>query len=40
MRALRRIQAVSLRVGPHWLLCVFLGAYVAMQMTAPAIVIG
>jgi hypothetical protein len=40
MRALRRIQAVSLRVGPQWFLCVFLGAYVAMQMTAPAVVLG
>jgi len=34
MRTLRRIQAVSLSVGPQWFLCVFLGAYVAMQLAA------
>lgn len=40
MQTLRRIQAVSVRVAPHWLLCVFLGGYVAMQMAAPALVVG
>ncbi len=35
MRTLRRIQAVSLRVAPQWFLCVFLGAYVTMQVAAP-----
>ncbi|MEZ6028473.1 MAG: hypothetical protein R3C46_01885 [Hyphomonadaceae bacterium] len=39
MRTLRRIQAASLRVGPQWFLCVFLGAYVAMQMVAPTVVV-
>ena len=32
MRTLRRIQAVSLRVAPQWFLCVFLGAYITMQV--------
>ena len=32
MRTLRRIQTASLRVAPHWFLCVLLGAYVAMNM--------
>lgn len=40
MRTLRRIQAVSVRIAPHWFLCVFLGAYVAMQMASPQIIIG
>ncbi len=40
MRALRQIQAMTLRVGPQWFLCVFLGAYVAMQLTAPAVIMG
>ncbi len=40
MRTLRRLQAVSVRVAPHWFLCVFLGAYVAMQMVSPQTVIG
>lgn len=40
MSTLRRIQAVSVRVGPQWFLCVFLGAYVALQMTAPSIIVG
>ncbi len=34
MRTFRRIQAASLRVAPQWFLCVFLGAYVAMQMAS------
>jgi hypothetical protein len=40
MRALRQIQAVTLRVGPQWFLCVFLGAYVAVQLTVPSVVAG
>jgi hypothetical protein len=40
MRTLRRIQAVSLRVAPQWFLCVFLGAYLAMQMVTSNTVIG
>lgn len=32
MRTLRRIHAVSLRVAPQWLLCVFFGAYVTLQV--------
>lgn len=40
MPTLRQIQAVSLRIGPHWFLCVVLGAYVAMHVAAPAIVAG
>jgi hypothetical protein len=40
MRTLRRIHAVSLRVAPHWLLCVFLGAYVSMQIAASGTILG
>ena len=40
MRTLRRIQAVSLRVAPQWFLCVFLGAYLAMQMIGSHTLIG
>lgn len=40
MRTLRRIQAVSVRVAPHWFLCVFLGAYLAMQMATTQTLIG
>ena len=40
MRTLRRIQAVSLRVAPQWFLCVFLGAYLAMQMVTSHTVMG
>jgi len=40
MATLRRIQAASVRVAPHWFLCVFLGAYVAVQLATPAVVIG
>jgi hypothetical protein len=36
MRTLRRFQTASLRVAPHWFLCVLLGAYVAMNMVTPA----
>jgi hypothetical protein len=36
MRTLRRIQAVSLHVAPHWFLCVLLGAYVSMQLVNAA----
>ena len=32
MRTLRRIQAVSLSAAPQWVLCVFFGAYVTMQL--------
>jgi hypothetical protein len=39
MRTLRRIQSVSLRIAPHWFLCVLLGAYVAMNMATPAVVV-
>ncbi|MFT3723587.1 MAG: hypothetical protein QM773_08375 [Hyphomonadaceae bacterium] len=34
MRTLRRIHAVSLRVAPHWFLCVFFGAYVTLHVAA------
>jgi len=34
MRTLRRIQAVSLSAAPQWVLCVFFGAYVTMQLAA------
>lgn len=37
MATLRRIQAASVRVAPHWFLCVFIGAYVAVQIAAPSI---
>lgn len=40
MRTLRQIQTASLRIAPHWFLCVVLGAYVAMNLAAPAIVAG
>jgi len=40
MAAFRRIQAVSVRVAPHWFLCAFLGAYVAMQIATPSAIIG
>jgi hypothetical protein len=40
MATLRRIQAASMRIAPHWLLCVFLGAYVAMQIATPAVTVG
>ena len=39
MATLRRIQAVSVRIAPHWLLCIFLGAYVALQFATPSIVV-
>lgn len=39
MRTLRRIQSASLRVGPHWFLCVLLGAYVAMNMVSAPVVL-
>ncbi len=32
MRTLRRLQAVSLSAAPQWVLCVFFGAYVTMQL--------
>jgi hypothetical protein len=32
MRTLNRIRTVSLRVAPQWAMCVFFGAYVAMQV--------
>jgi hypothetical protein len=40
MRTLRQIKSASLRVGPHWFLCVFLGAYVTMNLAVPGVVIG
>jgi len=40
MRTLRQIQAASVRVAPHWFLCVILGAYVAMNIAAPTMVVG
>jgi hypothetical protein len=40
MATLRRIQAASMRIAPHWLLCVFLGAYVAMQIATPTVIVG
>lgn len=39
MATLRRFQTASLRVAPHWFLCVFLGAYVALQITTPSVVV-
>jgi len=40
MRTLRRIQAVSLQVAPHWALCVILGAYFSMQIAAQTPTLG
>jgi hypothetical protein len=39
MATLRRIQTASTRVAPHWLLCVFLGAFVALQLASPSALI-
>jgi hypothetical protein len=36
MRTIRRIQAASIKVAPHWFFCVFMGAYVAMKLMAPS----
>jgi hypothetical protein len=40
MRTFRKIQTAAVHVGPQWLLCVFFGAYVAMQLAAPATIVG
>jgi len=40
MRTLRHIQAASVRIAPHWFLCVVLGAYIAMNAAVPSVVIG
>ena len=40
MATLRRIQVASVRIAPHWLLCVFLGAYVTLQMATPQVIVG
>lgn len=39
MRTLHRIQTASLRFAPHWFLCVLLGAYVSINLVAPASVV-
>jgi len=39
MATLRRIQTASMRVAPHWFLCVFLGAFVALQLASPSALI-
>jgi hypothetical protein len=40
MRTLRTIHAVSLRVAPHWAICVILGAYFSVQMAGSATIAG
>ncbi len=40
MRTLRRIHAVSLRLAPHWIFCVILGAYFSVQMAKSAAILG
>lgn len=40
MRTLRNIRTVSLRIAPHWAMCVILGAYFSMQLAAPATIYG
>ncbi len=40
MASLRRIKAASVRVAPHWFLCIFLGAYVTLQMATPSVIVG
>jgi hypothetical protein len=40
MRTLRRIHAASQHIAPHWLLCVFFGAYVTLQVATPSGLIG
>jgi hypothetical protein len=40
MATLRRIQAASVRVAPHWFLSIFLGAYVTLQMATPSAIVG
>jgi hypothetical protein len=39
MATLRRIQTASMRGAPHWFLCVFLGAFVALQLASPSALI-
>jgi hypothetical protein len=34
MRTLNRIRTVSLRVAPQWVMCVFFGAYVTLQIVS------
>lgn len=40
MRTLRRIQAMSLRTAPQWILCVFFGAYVTLQVATSGSYLG
>jgi hypothetical protein len=40
MRTLRRIQTASQRIGPHWLFCVILGAYLSLQAVSPGPILG
>lgn len=40
MRTLRNIRTVSLRVAPHWAICVILGAYVSVKLVSPATIAG
>ena len=40
MRTLRTIHAVSLRVAPHWAICVILGAYFSIQLISPVTISG
>ena len=40
MRTLRNIRSVSLRVAPHWAMCVILGAYFSIQLISPVTISG
>jgi hypothetical protein len=40
MSTLRRIQAVSIRVAPHWCLCVIVGAYFSLQIAVTGPIAG
>ena len=40
MATLRRIQVASVRVAPHWFLCIFIGAYVTAQLATPGVLVG
>ena len=40
MRTLRNIRTASLRVAPHWAMCVILGAYFSVKLVSPATVLG
>ena len=40
MRTLRNIRTVSMRVAPHWAMCVILGAYFSVQLASPGTIAG